>query len=317
MRSVIAAASLVSLAGLVAAQTGYGRFPCTIVNGDKTFSPDPTQCANSALNAPGAQDNSLETQGDRVNPVDPVCQIETETGAYFCGIAGATCTTDENCDNGLCVGGKCQGGFLQGCAGVDSNCSGFLYCLSGTFEQTASNSCGALGAFCQDATRGDVTFSDAENYAIFNQFCSTGYCNYGTGNCDNHGTTVGADCSSDPEFYCTETSTGQALTCDTTSNTCALAAVPSGRARARRNLGRRNLCPASHEACAIEGSAGFECIDTSSNLEQCGGCASNAGVDCTSLEGVDSVGCVAGTCEIWSCADGFIYDAEASACVAN
>ncbi|GAA5820376.1 hypothetical protein JCM10212_002726 [Sporobolomyces blumeae] len=316
MRSVLAAGVLASLAGLVAAQTGYGRFPCTVVNGDGTFSPQQSQCDDANLVNPGASDNSLMNQGDRVNPTNAQCTMETETGAYFCGIAGATCSSDANCDNGICVNGICQGGFLQGCAGSDPNCSGFLYCMSGDYSVTAANTCGAEGAFCQDVTQGSNSFTDAQNEAIFNQFCASGYCNYGTGNCDVHATTVGADCSSDPEFACTQTSTGQALTCDQTSFTCQLAAVPSGRARARRNLARRNLCPASHEACAIEGSSGFECIDTSSNLEQCGGCAtSGAGVDCTALPNVDAVGCVAGVCEIWSCAEGASWSAETQSCV--
>ncbi|GAA5939869.1 uncharacterized protein JCM15063_004330 [Sporobolomyces koalae] len=315
VRSVLAAATLFSLAGLVAAQKGYGRFPCTIVNGDGTFSPDSTQCAPDRLVNPGADNDDTGNQGDRTTPTDPVCTKEIETGAYFCGIAGATCSTSANCDNGVCVDGVCQGGFTQGCASTDSNCSGFLYCLSGEFATTASDTCGGLGAFCQDATQGSTTFTDAQNYAIFNQFCSSGYCSFGNGMCDTHATTVGADCSSDPEFKCTQTSTGQALTCDKSTLTCALAAVPSGRARERRNVAKRNVCPASHEACSVEG--GFECVDTTSNIEQCGACAGAGGVDCTQIEGAGSVACVAGTCEIWSCAEGFTWSADNESCVAN
>lgn len=54
-----------------------------------------------------------------------------------------------------------------------------------------------------------------------------------------------------------------------------------------------------------------------SNIEQCGACASEGGVDCTTLEGVSAVGCVAGSCEIWSCEDGFTYDPTSSVCVAS
>ncbi|GAA5875999.1 hypothetical protein JCM1840_006242 [Sporobolomyces johnsonii] len=318
MRTAVLAVSLASLAGLAAAQTGYGRFPCTIVNGDGTFSPDQTQCADSALVTPGADENGTGAQGDRPNPTNAVCTEETATGAYFCGIAGATCTTAANCDNGPCVDGICQGGFNQDCANDDLNCSGYLYCIGGDYSTTAADTCGAVGSFCQDYTQGSSDFTDAENEAVFNQFCASGYCNFGTGNCDTHGTTVGVDCSSDPEFYCTQTSTGAALTCDSTSYTCQLAVVPSGRARSRRNeLARRNLCPAAHSACVIDGKKGFECIDTQSNLEQCGACASQGGIDCTSLPGVEAVGCVAGVCEIWSCQDGYAYNAETSACEAS
>ncbi|GAA6058790.1 hypothetical protein JCM10212_001906 [Sporobolomyces blumeae] len=319
MRSVIAAASLLSLASIAAAQSGYGRFPCTVVNGDGTFSPQQSQCTN--LVNPGSNEEGTGNQGDRTTPINPVCAKETETGAYFCGIAGATCTSSDNCDNGPCVGGICQGGFGQACAGDDNNCSGFLYCQSGDFTTTASDSCGSIGSFCQDTTQGSMDFTDAQNYAIYNMFCSSGYCNYGTGNCDVHATAVGADCSSDPEFACTTTSTGQALTCDQTTFTCQLAAVPSGRARTRRNadaaLFKRNVCPSSHTACPIEGQKGFECIDTSSNLEQCGSCASSGGVDCTSLPNVEAVGCVAGVCEIWSCAEGASWSSETQSCVSN
>ncbi|GAA5829221.1 hypothetical protein JCM5353_000963 [Sporobolomyces roseus] len=319
MRSTIAVASLVSLAGLVAAQSTYGRFPCTIVNGDGTFSADPSQCSADNLVNPGQNEAGTGVQGDGPTPVNPECVMELESGAYACGIAGATCTSDSGCDNGLCVGGQCQGGFTQTCGSNDENCLGFLYCLNQDFATTASDTCGGLGAFCQDfnaAIPGGDENND-RNYAIFNQYCASGYCGFNTGVCSEHTTTVGGSCAEDPDYACTQTSTGQALTCDQTTFTCQVAAVPSGRARARRNLSARSLCSASgEEACAIEGGKGFECIDTSSNLEQCGGCASVAGVDCTAIEGVEQVGCVQGTCEIWSCADGYTFDSEVQACTA-
>ncbi|GAA5840701.1 hypothetical protein JCM3766R1_000516 [Sporobolomyces carnicolor] len=314
-------ASLVSLATISSAAitaTGYGRFTCTIVNGDGTFSPDATQCFNANLSPPGSDTPGTGTQGNEPTPVDPVCTKETETGAYFCGIAGASCTSDANCDNGNCVGGICQGGFTQACASDDLNCSGFLYCLSGDFSTTPSDTCGGIGSFCQDATQGDPAFPDAENYAIFNQFCSSGYCNFGTGDCDTHGTTVGADCSSDPEFYCTITSTSQALTCDATTSTCQLAAIPSGRARSR--LSRRQIvCPHGHSLCPVAhdslGGGAKECIDTASNLESCGGCPGQGGVDCSALPGVSASSCQDSRCEIWACLDTHRWSAEDEACV--
>ncbi|KAI5477850.1 hypothetical protein MNV49_005835 [Pseudohyphozyma bogoriensis] len=51
------------------------------------------------------------------------------------------------------------------------------------------------------------------------------------------------------------------------------------------------------------------------NLEQCGGCAADGGVDCTAIPGVESVGCVDGVCEIWSCAEGFSWDGKTAECV--
>lgn len=81
---------------------------------------------------------------------------------------------------------------------------------------------------------------------------------------------------------------------------CVPAATSDVRSRSRRALRqRRSLCPASHTACSVAGTkSGFECIDTQSNLEQCGACASSGGMDCTALPGVEAVGCVAGVCEV-------------------
>ncbi|KAK4704664.1 hypothetical protein P7C70_g1542, partial [Phenoliferia sp. Uapishka_3] len=127
---------------------------------------------------------------------------------------------------------------------------------------------------------------------------------------------------------------------------CAAAAAPgpSARSRSRRAahedntlVARGSRCPASQSACAVTGSlASFECVDTSvrslftsftvplahrftvlqSNLEQCGACSSSGGADCTALPGVDAVGCVAGVCEIWACAEGFAWDVSAASCSA-
>ncbi|GAA6041822.1 hypothetical protein JCM8097_007181 [Rhodosporidiobolus ruineniae] len=316
MRSVLALASVATFAGLAAAQTatatGYGRFPCTLVNGDGSFSPNQALCADDVLIAPGADSTDAGVgQGDRVSPTNSQCVQELESGAYFCGIAGATCTTAANCDNGPCTNGVCQGGFSQQCAGDDTLCSGFLYCLASDLT-VVGNTCGGVGAFCQDAVSVDPSFTAAQAQPIFNQFCTTGYCNGGTGNCDNY-VALGGDCSIDPDFGC-----GPNAYCDQTNplaNVCRANAVASGRARARRNeLHRRNLCPASHSACAVQGGSGFECIDTTSNLEQCGACASQGGVDCTQIPGVSSVGCVAGVCEIWSCESGFEWNASTNAC---
>ncbi|BGO90382.1 hypothetical protein NBRC10512v2_002361 [Rhodotorula toruloides] len=325
MRTVFAAASIASFASLAAAQSiqGFGRFPCTVVNGDGTFSPDQTQCADANLIVPGTNDPTSVYQGDHPAPTGSQCVMEAATGAYFCGIVGAACTSNANCDNGVCSSqdgvtpGTCQGGFSQACANSDANCSGYLYCTDPLGQPTTSDTCGGIGAYCQDYTVGSNTNTDAQNEALFNQFCESGYCAYLPGTCAVH-VGLGQDCSFDPEFAC---DTG--LTCSTDpvsgAQTCTIATGSArARTRARRSdlKARRNLCPASHSACAIPGAKGFECIDTSSNIEQCGACASEGGVDCTQIEGVAAVGCVAGVCEIWSCEDGFTYDAAKGACVA-
>lgn len=77
------------------------------------------------------------------------------------------------------------------------------------------------------------------------------------------------------------------------------------------------LCPGSMAACPIEGSAGlFECLETSSDLQSCGGCiALGHGKDCTTLPGARWMGCNSGQCEVYSCKKGWRRSADRSACV--
>ena len=67
---------------------------------------DASLCADDALDAPGLNTgNAAGTQGDGVKPTGAECVLQVETGAYYCGLAGAECTTSANCDNGHCVEG--------------------------------------------------------------------------------------------------------------------------------------------------------------------------------------------------------------------
>lgn len=70
------------------------------------------------------------------------------------------------------------------------------------------------------------------------------------------------------------------------------------RAHKARNV---SLCPNSMEACPIAGLTGltddWECLDTRTELQSCGGCASTgAGEDCTAIPGAWNVGCNEGKC---------------------
>ncbi|GAA5910768.1 hypothetical protein JCM6882_002073 [Rhodosporidiobolus microsporus] len=206
------------LPALVAAQApqdrGPGRFPCTIVNGDGTFSPNQIACSDSDLIAPGDNDPNAFTQGDQPSPVGSQCVLAPEFGTYFCGWAGAACTSDANCDNGICAGGTCQGAFSQGCAGDDNNCLGYLYCTDAQAYPTVSNTCGGIGSFCQDARAADPFGDPAVAQATYNSYCASGYCNFGTGMCAVAGQ-LGDDCSSDPQFGC-----ANGLVCDLQQGVC-------------------------------------------------------------------------------------------------
>ena len=85
-----------------------------------------------------------------------------------------------------------------------------------------------------------------------------------------------------------------------------------------RRLRRDDSCKeSSHTKCPIPGlEHSFECIDTRSNIESCGGCANAGGVDCTAIKGIGAVTCSAGSCNI-SCVHSlfFLLDVADSLCL--
>jgi hypothetical protein len=83
-----------------------------------------------------------------------------------------------------------------------------------------------------------------------------------------------------------------------------------------------NNCPARTTACPVpgRGRAAWECVDTTSDLESCGGCIypsvnDPTGVDCTTIEGVSDVACHRGRCLVKRCMPGYQTDISNSHCV--
>ncbi|EIM92477.1 uncharacterized protein STEHIDRAFT_151799 [Stereum hirsutum FP-91666 SS1] len=98
---------------------------------------------------------------------------------------------------------------------------------------------------------------------------------------------------------------------------------PSQKSHKKRSHASRGstLCPTGLDACPIKGALGlssdYECIDTTQELESCGGCASTgAGQDCTAIEGAWNVACNAGACAVYNCMSGYRLAADKSSCVA-
>ncbi|WVW79566.1 hypothetical protein I302_101535 [Kwoniella bestiolae CBS 10118] len=89
--------------------------------------------------------------------------------------------------------------------------------------------------------------------------------------------------------------------------------------RERSSIIRREsqtFCPKGAKACSIPGRGSYECIDTSSELESCGGCMSGEyhsssnvtiGTDCSSLPGVarGAITCYNSQCEAFACKKGY------------
>ncbi|KAJ3512435.1 hypothetical protein NLJ89_g3523 [Agrocybe chaxingu] len=60
----------------------------------------------------------------------------------------------------------------------------------------------------------------------------------------------------------------------------------------------------------------YECLDTATELESCGGCTSQGkGQDCTKIEGAWNVGCEQGSCVVYTCAGGFQIGLDGKTCV--
>ena len=96
--------------------------------------------------------------------------------------------------------------------------------------------------------------------------------------------------------------------------------LPTAKPKHHRSLSqqKRGVCPLELSACAVDPSAKrplFECIDTTSTLDSCGGCSSEGtGVDCSQIEGADDVLCEGGRCVVRQCEKGWDVNGDGSAC---
>ncbi|KAL8281058.1 hypothetical protein RQP46_006416 [Phenoliferia psychrophenolica] len=72
-------------------------------------------------------------------------------------------------------------------------------------------------------------------------------------------------------------------------------------------------CPGGERACPLGTTGGYECLDTRTSLDSCGGCLvseslhSPVGKNCLSIPGVMGVACQDSACNISSCLPGYRY----------
>ncbi|KAH8094606.1 hypothetical protein BXZ70DRAFT_348089 [Cristinia sonorae] len=103
---------------------------------------------------------------------------------------------------------------------------------------------------------------------------------------------------------------------------------PSAHPKRELEMAKRYAtCDKGFTACGVFGwpgmraSQAWECIDTTSDLESCGGCAvpltisSPQGIDCTAIPGVADVSCHAGSCMVHRCLPGYTPSHDRSFCI--
>ncbi|GAA5826332.1 hypothetical protein JCM5353_003796 [Sporobolomyces roseus] len=229
-----------------------------------------------------------EAQGEI--SANAVCQPDPINNAIsYCGYANAACTKDLDCDYGSCGSdGVCKGYLGDACPNGDNDCQAFFFCGS-------DGTCGGVGAGCAN---GDP----AAPIPSPNEQCTSQSCDLTTMLCKappSKGVPNGFGCGSNDvcqSGYCS----GDFV--------CALAASAGSK------KAKRAQCPADQLACSV--GDGYECIDAQTNLEQCGGCASDPeGQDCTAIFGVESVTCQQGQCVVVSCVPGLQVSGDETACV--
>jgi len=61
---------------------------------------------------------------------------------------------------------------------------------------------------------------------------------------------------------------------------------------------------------------GFECIELATELNSCGGClALGQGQDCSTIANARATGCEGGSCQVYSCFDGYVVTPDRTTCV--
>ncbi|KIO28224.1 hypothetical protein M407DRAFT_22557 [Tulasnella calospora MUT 4182] len=110
-------------------------------------------------------------------------------------------------------------------------------------------------------------------------------------------------------------------TCNMVASNSCPSTTPGGPRGSLITRKRRDMqCPNGFDACSrYSGRGGFDCVDTQSDPESCGGCVGldgkGTGTDCTAIKGVSVTRCVKRSCVIDSCRKGWVKSLGGASCV--
>ncbi|SCV72525.1 BQ2448_4062 [Microbotryum intermedium] len=309
---------LLSCTLLFSTVNAIGDFPCA-------NTPDSQSCAKWSVDVE-RQGNISATAKCLPDPLNP--------SVSYCGYGRAGCRKDADCDYGTCgSSSQCQGYLGDPCPNGNSDCQAFFFC--GT-----DGLCGGVGAACAN---GDPAYPiPSPNLQCMSRESSSTFCRpksasplkilthspcpcmideterCGNGNTCNavrrQGVGIGGACVKNSvceSGYCSETT----LLC---------ACFPTKGIQCTSTKAKRSYDSDSSDSCAqgwtacptpFAGDLVPDCVDTSSDLENCGGCTSNSeGEDCTSIPGASNVECKSGRCVVISCGPGLHINLSGTGC---
>lgn len=245
---------------------------------------------------------------------------KTKTGLTATACFNGSCFVASTNSGGKAAGSSC-GGATQAPPGDDNSCAAGLVCVYYTCYNpflTDVNNCGSYGNKCGSVGVGGVTSSTCQN-----------------GKCV-------VTCSS-ANLYTTSADASACVcllgyTANSGNTKCVLSASVNAKVglKKRKEKPAPSLCPSGETACPIAGSSsfdafthssnkvqdflsqkgGYECLNTMTSPESCGGCASTgSGVDCTKIANNSGVGCNAGQCIVFSCERGFAPSSNNKTCI--
>lgn len=269
-------------------------------------------------------DTCADTQADRAN----------------CGACGMACAAGEVCSAGACAL-SCQDGLSE-CDGTcvdvqkDGDHCGACGTICGAGQACSAGACvfncpagqEECNGTCSDVQTDDLNCGACGTSCAMGQSCSAGACAFdcpvGQAECDGvcvdtqssaaHCGACGTACSVDEacnagacEIDCPSNQTecnGTCVDAQADVNNCGVC----GTACATGEMCSAGACVLSCPANLLECDGG--CVDTQSSPSFCGAqttCqGADAGVDCNSLDNVNTGVCASGTCAILSCAPGFL-----------
>ncbi|KZO93546.1 hypothetical protein CALVIDRAFT_251366 [Calocera viscosa TUFC12733] len=192
--------------------------------------------------------------------------------------------------------------------------------FASAWAESGGGPCTVVGSSCSW-----VALNGDENLQTFNGFCAPDlYCGDNGATCtsddscyDYCGTDGtcggnGAACNSNEAFAHGQgdiTCFTPAFTCNYANNACIPASSQGMRRRDRQQanlpLGPTACGRRTDALCVRDGRS--ECIDVTSDFENCGACGGN----CGETEGADTVDCVLGTCIVASCRRGWTQSGNA------